>query len=224
MGTLTWTTPSALWLLLAIPLIWIAHRAARTNFNPRQRRLQAAVRTLLVASLAVALARPVVSSRSSRESIVYAVDVSQSVGTPAILAAAQRIDEMNAGARPDHSRIVVFGATSRALDGTPALRQLAQADPAARTADDVDRGGTDLEGALDAARGELAAGHVSRIVLFTDARQTAGDLHAAPSMCLPGCPRGLPSPSPSRLAASAKATPRSSCDREGRSSHDSRFT
>ena len=92
MGTLTWTTPFALWLLLAVPLIWVAHHAARTNFNVRQRRLQAVVRSLLVASLAVALARPVISSRSSRESIVYAVDVSQSVGTPAIIAAAQRID------------------------------------------------------------------------------------------------------------------------------------
>jgi uncharacterized membrane protein len=179
MGTLTWTTPSALWLLLAVPLIWVAHRAARTNFNVRQRRLQAVIRSLLVASLAIALARPVISSRSSRESIVYAVDVSQSVGTPAIMAAAQRIDQMNAAARPDHSRIVIFGATSRALDGTAALREVAQADPAVRQPDEVDRSGTDLEGALDAARGELAAGHVSRIVLFSDAHPTAGDAHAA---------------------------------------------
>ena len=33
----TWTAPAALWLLLAVPLVWLAHRFARTNFNPRQR-------------------------------------------------------------------------------------------------------------------------------------------------------------------------------------------
>ncbi len=179
MGALTWTTPSALLLLLSIPLVWIAHRAARTNFNVRQRLLQALFRSLLLGLLAVALARPVVSSRSSRESIVYAVDVSQSVGTPAILDAAKRIDEIETAVRPAHSRVVVFGTTSRPVDGTAGLRQVAQADPDARGASDVDRTGTDLEGALDTARGELAAGHVPRIVLFSDGRPTSGDVRSA---------------------------------------------
>ena len=34
---LTWTAPGALWLLAAVPLVWLALMAARTNFNPRQR-------------------------------------------------------------------------------------------------------------------------------------------------------------------------------------------
>lgn len=38
--TLSWTTPEALWLLAVIPLVWMALRVARTNFNPRQRILQ----------------------------------------------------------------------------------------------------------------------------------------------------------------------------------------
>src|SRR5262249_27406606 len=67
MSGIAWTVPSALWLLLAMPLVWIAHLAARTNFNPRQRRLQATVRSLIVGLLALALARPVISSRSSHE-------------------------------------------------------------------------------------------------------------------------------------------------------------
>ena len=53
------------------------------------RRLQAAVRSLLLIALAAALARPIVASRSSRESIVYAVDVSQSVGTRGIVSVGQ---------------------------------------------------------------------------------------------------------------------------------------
>src|SRR4029453_14271105 len=53
----------------------------------------------------------------------------------------------------------------------------------------VDRGGaprggpapsaTDLESGLDAARSELAAGHVPRIVLFSDGRATMGDATGA---------------------------------------------
>jgi uncharacterized membrane protein len=177
MGGLTWTAPSALWLLVAVPLIWAAHRVARTNFNTRQRRLQAAVRSLLLASLACALARPVIATRSSRESIVYAVDVSQSVGTRAIESAAKRIEDINTASRPDHWRIVAFGATARSVAGTAELRELAKADPAQPGA--IDRSGTDLQAALDAARSELAPGHVPRIVLFTDARATAGDVDEA---------------------------------------------
>jgi uncharacterized membrane protein len=179
MGGLTWTAPSALWLLLAIPAVWAAHALARTNFNVRQRRLQAALRALLLAALAAALARPVISSRSSRESIVYAVDVSHSIGTRAIEDAAKRIDEINAAVHPDHFRIVVFGASARTLDTTAALRELARADLVASRGGTVDRSGTDLEAALDAARSELAAGHVPRIVLFSDARATAGDVDEA---------------------------------------------
>lgn len=179
MGGLTWTAPSAFWLLLAIPAVWAAHLAARTNFNVRQRRLQAVVRSLLLAALVAALARPVISNRTSRESIVYAVDVSQSVGTRSIEDAARRIDEITAAARPAHSRIVAFGATARAVETSAALRDLAHADPAQSGADGIDRAGTDLETALDAARSELAPGHVPRIVLFSDAHATAGDVDEA---------------------------------------------
>ena len=176
MANLAWTVPSALWILAAIPVVWIAQRAARTTFNPRQRVLQAAIRSCLVAALALALARPVASVRSTRESIVYAVDVSQSIGTPAIEQAARRIDEINAAAHPEHSRIVAFGATARTLENTAALRALALADPTARDAGGPDRSATDLEAGLDAARSELAPGHVPRVILFSDGRATMGDV------------------------------------------------
>ena len=58
----TWTVPGALWLLLAIPFVWVAPRFGRTNFNRRQRALQAAIRSLLLAALVLAMARPVVAT------------------------------------------------------------------------------------------------------------------------------------------------------------------
>lgn len=179
MGAITLTAPAALWLLLLVPVIYVAHSFARTNFNPWQGRLQATFRSLLLVALVLAFARPIVSTRSARQSIVYAVDVSHSVGTPAIDEAAHRIDELNTALHPDHSRIVVFGATARTVDNTAALRQLAHMDSAAEDPNHIDRRGTDLETALDVARGELATSHVPRIVLFSDGRPTAGEVHAA---------------------------------------------
>ena len=91
MGSITWTAPAALWLLLVVPLVYLAHLAAHTNFNSNQRRLQVALRSLLFDALVLALARPLVSTRSARQSIVYAVDVSHSIsGPPSASGAADR--------------------------------------------------------------------------------------------------------------------------------------
>jgi uncharacterized membrane protein len=177
--SLIWTVPSALWLLLAVPLVWLAHLVARTNFNPRQRVVQASVRSLLLAALALALARPLISSSSSRQSVVYAVDVSHSVAGHAIEAAARKIDDLNHELKPAHWRILAFGRTAAPVPTTDALRQFARIDALTSASPDPDRSGTDLEAALLAAQSELAPEHVPRIIAFTDGHATAGDTDAA---------------------------------------------
>jgi Ca-activated chloride channel family protein len=177
--SLTWTSPAALWLLLALPLVWLAHVAGRTNFNTRQKAVQTAVRSLLLATLAVALARPVIATSSSRQSVVYIVDVSHSIAGRAIESAAARIDEWNGALRPAHSRIVVFGSTVSAVAGTADLRKLTSVASGGAPANGPDRSRTDLEAALLAGRGELAPEHVPRLVLFSDGHATAGDINAA---------------------------------------------
>ena len=178
--TISLTAPGALWLLAVIPVIWLARVYGRTNFNPRQQVLQTIVRSLLLAGLALALARPVISWGSSRLSVVYLVDVSHSVASAAITGAASRIDELTASIRPDHSRVLVFGAEAKAVEDTTALRALADpataADPAKSP---VPRDGSDLERALAGARAELRPGHLQRIVLFSDGRETSGDVKRA---------------------------------------------
>jgi Ca-activated chloride channel homolog len=174
--SLTFGEPQALWLLLGVPLIWLAHFVTRTNFNPRQRFTQAAARSLLLAALALGLARPVISSTSSHQSIVYAVDVSHSVASHAIEAAAVKIDELNTALQPSHTRIVTFGKRATATASTATLRQLAKSRTDAPAADGPDGSASDIEAALYAARGELAPEHVPRIVLFSDGHPTAGDV------------------------------------------------
>ena len=177
--TLTWGAPAALWLLLAIPLVWLADLVARTNFNRRQRLLQKAIRSLLLAAVALGLARPVLSSASSHQSLVYAVDVSDSVASHAIETAAARIDELNTAIRPSHTRIVTFGRDAVAVESTAALRQLAKTRTEPGDKGGPDGSSTDLEAALYAARGELAPEHVPRVVLFSDGHPTGGDTGSA---------------------------------------------
>jgi uncharacterized membrane protein len=175
----TFTAPAFLWLLLAVPLVWLAPVFARTNFNRRQRRLQAVIRSLLLAAVALALARPIISTASSRQSIVYVVDVSHSISSRAIEAAAGTIDEINGTLRPAHSRVVAFGGIAATLADTGALRRLAQIEAPSGELSAAHRRATDLEAALDAGRAELAPGHVPRLVLFSDGHATAGDTAAA---------------------------------------------
>ena len=177
--SLTWTAPAALWLLLAVPLVWLAHLASRTNFNPRQRALQSAVRSLILIALALAVARPIVSRSSSKQSVVYVVDVSHSVSGRSIEAAAARIEELNAAVNPAHFRIVSFGDTAVTVPTTAALRKLAEIAGEGEPGGGADRRRTDIEAALLAGRGELAPEHVPRLVLFTDGRPTAGDVGSA---------------------------------------------
>jgi hypothetical protein len=172
-----WTVPTALWLLALVPLVWVASRFSRTNFSKRQHLLQLVVRSLVLAALAVALARPVMEVGSSNLSVVYLVDTSYSVSSQAVGDAATRITALNAGLNPDHSRIVAFARGAQVVENEAALRQLVNTDPG--QASTFDRTSSDLEAGLAAARAELAPGHVPRLVLFTDARQTSGDVTAA---------------------------------------------
>lgn len=174
---MTWTAPAALWLLALVPLVWVASWFSRTNFSPRQHLLQQIVRAVVLVALAVALARPVMEMGSSRLSIVYLVDASYSVSSQAVSEAAARIAELNREVRPDHVRIVAFAKDARVVENEAALVALVNAEPGQTGG--LLRTATDLEAGLAAARAELAPGYVPRLVLFTDAQPTSGDVSAA---------------------------------------------
>ncbi len=172
-----WTVPTALWLLALIPLVWVASQFSRTNFSKRQHLLQLVIRSLVLIALALALSRPVMEVGSSNLSVVYLVDTSYSISSQAVSDAADRITALNAGLNPDHSRIVAFARGAQVVENEAALRALVSAEPGQTSA--FDRTASDLEAGLAAARAELAPGHVPRLVLFTDARPTGGDVTAA---------------------------------------------
>jgi uncharacterized membrane protein len=170
---MTFDAPQWLWLWLAIPLVWAGVRFSRTNFSGTQRAWQAVVRSVLLATLALALAEPVIEIATSRLAVVYLVDVSHSVASDAIRSAADRIDALDDTSRPARSRILAFGAESVVLPDTDALRDLSGSAAADRGG--VDRTASDLASALADARAELPPDHTPRVVLFSDGRPTTGD-------------------------------------------------
>ena len=186
--SLSFDTYWPLVLLALLPWVWWVPGRTFTNFNPRQLRVQAAVRSLVIALAALALAAPVLHRASRRLSIVYAVDVSASVAPESVAAAARWIDEANRAGAPDAERLLAFGGAARPEAATRDLAPFAagadgDAGPASSPpptgADEgVDRQATDLEAAMSAALASFAPGHVKHLVLLTDGRPTRGDVAA----------------------------------------------
>jgi hypothetical protein len=175
---LTFADPAALWGLALIPIVWVIAMFGRRDFAPRQRMLQAAVRSIALALLVLALAQPLWSRPSSRSGIVFLVDVSHSIAPASITHAADRIDEITARLRPDAVRILAFGSRAERVADTQALRSLAAEQPGAGE-DRIGRDASDLQRALAAARAELGPGDLPRLVLFSDGRETRGDVRNA---------------------------------------------
>jgi len=171
---------SAFWLLAVIPVMWLARSGRLVAHVTRHGLLHVVARSVLLASLIAALAQPVLSLTASRIAVVYLVDVSDSVASSAWKHAADVIDALNTATRPDDSRILAFGGDAVSLPDTAGLRSMAERRSVPEDLSQrVRPGATDLEQALTTAQAEIAPTASGRIVLFSDGRETTGDLQRA---------------------------------------------
>ena len=181
--TLTFDAYWPLALLSLVPFVWWMPGHTLTNFNRRQMRVQAAARAAIVAFVSLALAGPVLHRTTGELSLVFAVDVSESVAPASIAEAARWIEEAGRAGRAGASRVLAFGGDVRAVGGAGDLTALASG-AEARTGSAaaglalVDRQATNLEAAMTGALASFAPGHVRHLVLFTDGRPTRGDVAA----------------------------------------------
>lgn len=150
--------------LAALPLFAWAHRRSLVDFRLAQRNLALAVRTLVVLSLIVALARPSMRERSDAMSVVALVDISDSM-PPAALEQAQKFLQEAAQLREDNDlTVLTFAGDTRRVE--------VQGNKVAFSQDagggDAKASATRLSHAIDIAQAMLDPAKVPHIVLFTD--------------------------------------------------------
>ena len=100
-------------LLLLIPYIWWTQRKTRVDLSSKHLRLVG------IGSLsdrcrcfALALTQPVIYRSGALVSVMYLLDISQSVLPADIQAGIQWIQETNDSGKPDHARYIPFGANA----------------------------------------------------------------------------------------------------------------
>jgi Mg-chelatase subunit ChlD len=173
-------TVASLWplaLLAALPVIW--WRARNTGTTSGRRTVAAALRSLALIAIAVALTRPVLHRPSDAISVVYLFDVSRSMSTEFLDEALRWAAELERRHRPAQSRVMAFAQGVRQLEVPAQVRALASAAEIGPGSGGIRRGGTDLEDALLSALPGFAPGHARRIVLVSDGNETQGDVWRA---------------------------------------------
>src|SRR5215813_734239 len=136
-------------LLLVIPYLWWAQHRTLTDLSPKHLQLAGLVRSVIVALIAIALMQPVIYRAGSWISVVYLVDVSQSVSPPAIQSAIQWIQQTNDAGHADHARFIPFAANAAVFEKLDQIKDVQVASTASRGS--IDQSGTNIENAIDTA-------------------------------------------------------------------------
>lgn len=165
---MTFLSPSLLWLFLAVPLVWIVPRPARKP-------LQAALRTLTLALLVVALARPVFFGSDAQPVRVVVLDATASLDTAVSLdesgedttASSLAARVFAQGGTADERRVLIgIGAENLAVpEGVELVRVPAQ---------EGAPGASDLETALAMAAASVPAGTPASVTVVSDGAHTHG--------------------------------------------------
>ena len=205
---LAFERPAWLLLLLATPALFVLLRRSLADFPRRQLALQAALRTLVLAGVAAALAGPQLRRPARTLSVVALADVSESVSDEALAFERAGLSALAhaAAMRGDPSpRIVRFAARpEELLSGDPANLALSRFPPPAGAA-------TDAALAVGLGAGLVDATAVPRLLLLSDGLATRGDLDGAAARlgrrALPIFALPLPSPATGDAAVAELSAP-----------------
>ena len=161
---LKWLGLFAFWPLLLIP-----SRHSLCDFPIWQRILSGILRVALLALIVLALTDIEKTTETSLVSVIYVVDVSESVPDEMLEQAHEKITQALKEKTPETNiQVVVFGSEPRVID-IPDNGQL----PAFEHQTGVQ---TDMESALRFSYALFPENHVRRIVLMGDGNQTQGDV------------------------------------------------
>ena len=170
-GILRFTWKPAFWLLLASPWVWWLHFVGWSGLSGARALVALAVRFAVLALLVGVLAEPRAVRKSDNLSLVYVVDVSDSMG--------EKVSDKSiewilgtVGKKPpkDEAGLVVFGREA-AVELPPR-----QSFPFETINSRVARDGSDIAKGLGLAAAMLPEGNEGRIVLISDGNETDGNV------------------------------------------------
>ncbi len=171
---LTFDSYWPLLFLLIIPYLWWVRTRSAVDLTPRHLRVSTVIRSVIILALTAALMQPVLYKTSTYVSVVYLLDVSQSVAPGAIQKAMDWIQKTNASGKPDHSEFVAFGSNSMEFDKVEDLKKVKVANHEGPGI--LDQSKSDLSEALEAAMRGFAPNHLKRVVLLSDGNENSGDM------------------------------------------------
>ncbi len=165
--------PSAFWLTLVMPWLWWMHHHGLHGLAGARSHIALLTRLVVAAVLIALLAHPRAVRKSDKLSVVYALDVSRSIGNKAgDQALSYVMRTVQDKPADDQAGLVVFGRHA-AVELPPR-----ESFPFEAINARVPRDGSSLERALSLSAAVLPGEHVGRIVLVSDGAQTEGDVHA----------------------------------------------
>ena len=172
-GVLRFTWKPAFWLMLVTPWVWWMHFAGWSGLTGWRAQAALVSRLLLVGTFAALLAEPRAVRKSDTLSMVYALDVSDSMGEKIsdksmewiLKSVAQKPEKDEAG-------LVVFGRDA-AVELPPR-----KSFPFETINSLVNRDGTDLAKGLSLAAAMLPEGNQGRVVLVSDGNETDSNVTA----------------------------------------------
>jgi len=115
--------------------------------------------------LAAALLHPMYKRSGKWLSVIYLLDVSQSVSPSAVQSAIAWIEQANVAGHPDHARFVPFASEAPVFETLEGLKK-----------SQLDRTGTNIERAVETALHSFSLHYLKRLVLITDGHETSGNL------------------------------------------------
>ena len=163
--------PQWLHLIAVVPAFFALRVLSLTDLSILQQVVQATLRSLVLAGLAIALARPSWVTHTSKVATVALVDVSDSISDKQLDAARHYVDQLAAAEGNGDLQVVTFAEKPRlvrAKDGQALSAAIARHAGAGA--------GTDVQAAMQLAYGLFPDGYLPRIVVISDGNQTQGDV------------------------------------------------
>lgn len=162
--------PSWLLLIALVPAFYVLRVLSLTDLSLTQQLLQATLRSLVVAGIAIALARPSWVTTQQKVATVVLVDVSDSISERQLAAARAYVDQLDQDKGDGSLQLVTFAEKPRVVKADDGSLGKGIARHAGAGA------GTDVQAAMQLAYGLYPDGHLLRMVIVSDGNQTAGDL------------------------------------------------